>query len=150
MKRIGRYGEPRNDHWESDYARTSCAAPDCNEPLAIFFRHHCRRCGKLFCPKCVGGPLQRRLNQNAELNTRGVLSPVCYECYVEENGWFSERGSAAWKEATDSVAVDRTGPSCARRRGPRARSRGRVPARLPPSAPGLRAQRGRAGAPGGM
>jgi hypothetical protein len=109
MKRIGRYGEPRNDHWESDYARTSCAAPDCNEALSVFFRHHCRRCGKLFCPKCVGGALQRRLNQNAELNTRGVLSPVCYECYVEENGWFSERGSAAWKEATDSVVVDRTG-----------------------------------------
>jgi hypothetical protein len=123
MKRIGRYGEPRNDHWESDYARTSCAAPDCNEALSVFFRHHCRRCGKLFCPKCVGGALQRRLNQNAELNTRGVLSPVCYECYVEENGWFSERGSAAWKEATDSVVMDRTGwseslciPSCVRAR----------------------------------
>ena len=89
MKGIGRYGEPRHDHWESDYARSSCAAPDCNEPLSMFFRHHCRRCGKLFCPKCVGGGLQRRLNQNAELNRRGVLCPVCYECYVDENGWFS-------------------------------------------------------------
>lgn len=109
VKGIGRYGEPRQDHWESDYARSTCAAPDCNEPLAMFFRHHCRRCGKLFCPKCVGGGLQRRLNQNAELNPRGVLLPVCYECYVEENGWFSERGSAAWNEATDSTIVDRTG-----------------------------------------
>ena len=109
VKGIGRYGEPRSDHWESDYARSSCAAPDCNEPLAMFFRHHCRRCGKLFCPKCVGGGLQRRLNQNAELNPRGVLLPVCYECYVEENGWFSERGSAAWNEATNSAFVDRTG-----------------------------------------
>ena len=106
---IGRYGEPRHDHWESDYARTSCAAPDCNEALSIFFRHHCRRCGKLFCPKCVGGGLQRRLNQNAELDPRGVLSPVCYECYLEDNGWFSERGSAAWNQATASVFVDRTG-----------------------------------------
>jgi len=144
MRGVGRYGEPRNEHWESDYARSSCAAPDCNEPLAMFFRHHCRRCGKLFCPKCVGGGLQRRLNQNAELNSRGVLSqgrvltpplfgrsiwspthsqscfapavplnlllsPVCYECYVEENGWFSERGSAAWSEATSSAVNDRTG-----------------------------------------
>ena len=105
---IGRYGEPRHDHWESDYARTSCAAPDCNEPLSIFFRHHCRRCGKLFCPKCTGGGLQRRLNQNAELDARGVFSPVCYECYIEDNGWFSERASASWVAATSSPVVDRT------------------------------------------
>eukprot|EP00960_Hanusia_phi_P045827 757447-Hanusia_phi.AAC.2 len=103
-----RYAEPKRTHWEPDYARTTCAAAECEEMLQMFRRHHCRRCGRLFCAKCVGGGLIRRLDVNAEYSPRGVFCSVCHECFNEKNGWFSPVGSEAWKEAAEGFVKDRT------------------------------------------
>jgi hypothetical protein len=129
----GRYGEPKRDHWESDHVRTVCAAAGCETTLQILRRSHCRKCGRLFCPKCVGGGLQRRLNVDAEFAERGVFCAVCYECYVEQNGWFSQRGCTAWNVASAGITQDHTDALIRERRSCQAEARRRE--RLDRSAP---------------
>jgi len=70
-------------------------------------RHHCRRCGKIFCDQCSGGGYIRRLNAKAEYNAKGVMSVVCRSCFFEGNGWFAEHGSAEWGEASRGHTADR-------------------------------------------
>jgi hypothetical protein len=45
--------------------------------------------------------MQRRLNIKAQFAERGVFSPVCYACYGMDNGWFSDKESDAYKEASE-------------------------------------------------
>jgi hypothetical protein len=51
--------------------------------------------------------MQRRLNIKAQFADRGVFSPVCYSCYTIDNGWFSDKDSAAYKEAAQGQTRDR-------------------------------------------
>ena len=44
--------------------------------------------------------MQRRLNIKAQFAERGVFSPVCYSCYIIDNGWFSDKTSPAYQEAS--------------------------------------------------
>ena len=119
----GVYGQPKRDHWELDYLRTHCAAAGCETRLQMLRRSHCRKCGKLFCPKCVGEGLQRRLNVDADFAQRGVFCAVCVECYVQDNGWFSERDSAAWIEASSGNVRDWTEELVRERRSCQAEAR---------------------------
>lgn len=73
----------RRDHWERDGSRTVCAQAECGRELRKFNRHHCRKCGKLFCGSCLSGKLKCRLNALAEFDPRGVFRKVCRECFRE-------------------------------------------------------------------
>lgn len=99
--------EPTKEHWEPDYARLNCSRQGCGGVLQFLGRHHCRKCGKLFCGQCINGKYLRRLNARAEYAPhRGVFCKVCFECFSEDNGWFSARDSPAWVEATNGHSRD--------------------------------------------
>ncbi|ESP04885.1 hypothetical protein LOTGIDRAFT_229970 [Lottia gigantea] len=66
------------DHWEPDSAHPICYG--CLRKFTIFFRrHHCRRCGKVFCFACSG--LKMRLDENAQIEQGGYFHRVCFFCY---------------------------------------------------------------------
>ncbi|RKP23993.1 hypothetical protein SYNPS1DRAFT_1495, partial [Syncephalis pseudoplumigaleata] len=56
-----------------------CAAMTCQKPFTLFERrHHCRRCGEVFCAGCSANLLP--LDQDAEYHPAGVMSRVCNRC----------------------------------------------------------------------
>eukprot|EP01047_Picozoa_sp_COSAG01_P041670 COSAG01_NODE_3589_length_5901_cov_11.324143_2_plen_657_part_00 len=77
-------------HWVPNADRTHCA--QCSKDLAGRMgprKHHCRRCGEIFCESCVS--FSRRLSPEAQIDPGGVLSRVCEGCYGIQVG--SERGA---------------------------------------------------------
>lgn len=72
----------RQDHWKPDEAVEACEAPGCNVPFSFFVRrHHCRRCGGIFCAK--HSRKEMSLNVNAEpVISGGRRFRVCDECYA--------------------------------------------------------------------
>ena len=41
-----------NIKWDSDSQHPNCF--DCKDKFSFFLRrHHCRKCGKIFCEKCI-------------------------------------------------------------------------------------------------
>ncbi|KAG8465746.1 hypothetical protein KFE25_005316 [Diacronema lutheri] len=45
-------------HWVPDEAVSECAAPTCGRPFNRLLRkHHCRRCGRVFCAQCTSHKL---------------------------------------------------------------------------------------------
>lgn len=59
-------------YWKPDTSTPKCNA--CDDIFSLFNRkHHCRKCGKIFCFKCWG-KLSYVKAYNKEV-------PVCHECY---------------------------------------------------------------------
>jgi len=93
---------PTRAHWISDYKTTHCAEPGCGKLFDTFrtcaesmyyrthsnslhsfsrsWRHHCRRCGLVFCAAHSSHRL--RLGPDARPSESGELSRVCAECLV--------------------------------------------------------------------
>ncbi|KAG5358794.1 Phosphatidylinositol 3-phosphate-binding protein 2 [Yarrowia sp. E02] len=101
-------GPPRRSHWKPDDARPGCAI--CEVPFTFFERrHHCRRCGDVFCGQHSSYSL--RLDQHCNFNSQGYLSRSCDMCAQDFNehvmsvsrrleetlGWGSS-SAAAWEE----------------------------------------------------
>lgn len=101
-------GPPRRSHWKPDDARPGCAI--CDVPFTFFERrHHCRRCGDVFCGQHSSYSL--RLDQHCNFNSQGYLSRSCDMCAQDFNehvmsvsrrleetlGWGSS-SAAAWEE----------------------------------------------------
>lgn len=61
------------DHCQNPACSTSFQYPSLRRP------HHCRRCGEIFCTKCLQS--KRRLNIMAQPDPLGVLCKVCPSCY---------------------------------------------------------------------
>lgn len=59
-------------------------------------RHHCRRCGNIFCDEHSRGRVP--LDQNAHYNPRGSLSRSCDHCYVEYLAFRSQTNSTVSSE----------------------------------------------------
>ncbi|CAG83591.1 hypothetical protein B0I72DRAFT_133081 [Yarrowia lipolytica] len=103
-------GPPRRSHWKPDDARPGCAI--CDVPFTFFERrHHCRRCGDVFCGQHSSYSL--RLDQHCNFNSQGYLSRSCDMCAQDFNehvmsvsrrleetlGWGSS-SAAAWEEVS--------------------------------------------------
>ncbi|XP_004348891.1 hypothetical protein CAOG_02141 [Capsaspora owczarzaki ATCC 30864] len=68
-------------HWEDDSASSVCREDNCNKEFGFRERrHHCRKCGRLFCGEhCM---YQIRLNALAQHDLEnGVMSKVCRGCF---------------------------------------------------------------------
>ncbi|KAI8998393.1 hypothetical protein BC832DRAFT_232986 [Gaertneriomyces semiglobifer] len=73
-------GPPTRAHWKPDSEASTCDL--CGERFGfILRRHHCRRCGGVFCLSCSSHFV--RLDQNAQFHPAGVISRVCRSCSDE-------------------------------------------------------------------
>lgn len=71
--------EPTRNHWRKDESRTACSY--CHKPFSfVRRRHHCRRCGDLFCSDHVSHVLSLDAEAQFTLDGLGVLSKVCDWC----------------------------------------------------------------------
>jgi hypothetical protein len=83
-------GLPTRLHWKPDDQADRCAMLTCQKPFSLFERrHHCRRCGDIFCAGCSANLLP--LDQDAEYHPAGVMSRVCDHCMSEAQRAIAER-----------------------------------------------------------
>ncbi|KAF8539608.1 hypothetical protein BDD12DRAFT_88932 [Trichophaea hybrida] len=73
-------GPPKRAHWKPDAEATVCDSPTCIKQFSFYIRrHHCRRCGNVFCSQHAYHFLP--LNQNNRVHPQGISSRVCSSCY---------------------------------------------------------------------
>ncbi|XP_033127058.1 vacuolar segregation protein PEP7-like [Anneissia japonica] len=84
----GKQQEPQRSgiskhHWISVDVRLNCVNQKCRKNFTITQRkHHCRKCGEVFCKACVR--YQRRLSARADYDPNGRLHQVCEDCFNSE------------------------------------------------------------------
>lgn len=89
---------PSKDHWKPDSEATLCDAASCTRTFSYFTRrHHCRRCGNIFCD--AHSPYLIPLDQNASFHPFGHPSRACDFCWGEYKSWRIARGSRAGSRA---------------------------------------------------
>lgn len=85
---------PKRDHWKPDQEATVCDEPTCKRYFSYFIRrHHCRRCGNIFCD--WHSSYEIPLDEHANYNPRGTPSRACAHCYAEFKTWRSRTNSQA-------------------------------------------------------
>ncbi|KAK4169383.1 vacuolar segregation protein pep7 [Cladorrhinum sp. PSN259] len=85
-------GLPTRKNWKPDSESTICDDATCKKSFGYFVRrHHCRRCGHIFCDAHSNN--QVPLDQDANYNPRGAMSRVCTHCYMEFREWRSRTNS---------------------------------------------------------
>ncbi|KAI4149672.1 MAG: hypothetical protein LQ340_004506 [Diploschistes diacapsis] len=78
--------QPKRSHWKPDSGATHCDAPSCS--LAFSFltrRHHCRRCGGIFCASHASQ--QVPLDEEAEISEDGGWERACDSCFGDWVGY---------------------------------------------------------------
>lgn len=74
------FGVPSTAHWKPDSSRSSCQ--DCGESFTLFVRrHHCRKCGDLFCDK--DSSYNIRVDQACQFHLLGQKVKACNDCYLK-------------------------------------------------------------------
>ncbi|CCH45430.1 Myoneurin [Wickerhamomyces ciferrii] len=69
--------ELSHEHWKPNNSVTNCT--DCNRIFTLINRrHHCRKCGLIFCSNCLLS--KSKLNYNCEFDIDGILAKVCFNC----------------------------------------------------------------------
>ncbi|KAF4124117.1 FYVE zinc finger [Geosmithia morbida] len=92
---------PTRDHWKPDHESSLCDDPTCKRTFSYFVRrHHCRRCGNIFCDQhsSLGVPL----DQDANFNPRAPLYRTCEHCFDQYKSWYSRNNS----QSPSSVSSD--------------------------------------------
>ncbi|CAG8501061.1 19703_t:CDS:2, partial [Racocetra persica] len=73
-------GPPSKTHWKADSEAKKCSMTYCSRVFNLFERrHHCRRCGDIFCGVHCSHYI--RLDQDNKFNLSGFASRVCDRCY---------------------------------------------------------------------
>lgn len=78
---------PTRAHWRRDTSRRSCSF--CEKEFTFFERrHHCRRCGDIFCAQHTQGLL--KLGADAQFTTggAGMLCKVCDNCMDDYRAFY--------------------------------------------------------------
>ncbi|ODQ55133.1 hypothetical protein SAICODRAFT_5733 [Saitoella complicata NRRL Y-17804] len=77
---------PMREHWKPDSAAQECAASTCHIKFGVWDRrHHCRRCGDIFCAQHSRATV--RLDESAMFHDEGVMSRACPRCAREWDSW---------------------------------------------------------------
>jgi len=77
---------------QPDHESTICDDATCKSSFTILNRrHHCRRCGNIFCGEHSAYEIP--LDQDAQYNPRGMPSRACAHCYSEFREWRSRTNS---------------------------------------------------------
>ncbi|KAF1811708.1 hypothetical protein P152DRAFT_368065, partial [Eremomyces bilateralis CBS 781.70] len=118
-------GPPTRDHWkvrhippspsasklttsQPDLSSPTCSHPTCTTAFSLFTRrHHCRRCGHLFC--AAHSPFAVPLDHRARFHPRAPAYRACEDCWREYCVWEAERsrvGSEVGSEENDSVSAE--------------------------------------------
>lgn len=76
--------QPSKAHWSANNSRSTCT--NCSAPFSVFStgkhrRHHCRRCGQLFCDPCSSYTV--RLDPNCNFHLLGQKTRACGKCFAE-------------------------------------------------------------------
>jgi len=83
-------GPPSRNHWKPDPSSPTCDSPTCSRPFTLFIRrHHCRRCGSIFC-----APHSTRivpLDQHARFHSRAQAFRACDDCWRDYKVWEAKR-----------------------------------------------------------
>ncbi|KAI9793741.1 MAG: hypothetical protein M1833_000687 [Piccolia ochrophora] len=83
-------GPPTKDHWKPDSSASSCDAALCDKYFSLFERrHHCRRCGNIFC--AAHTPFLVPIDHHARFHPDGVHSRSCEVCWSDYKEWETAR-----------------------------------------------------------
>ncbi|PHH89939.1 hypothetical protein CDD83_4915 [Cordyceps sp. RAO-2017] len=100
---------PTRKHWKPDPQSSVCDDPTCKRNFSYFVRrHHCRKCGNIFCD--WHSNLVLPLDQDANFNPRAALSRACNHCFREAKALHDRRNSQS-SASTASDAPHRTTPA---------------------------------------
>ncbi|KAI5864471.1 FYVE-domain-containing protein [Durotheca rogersii] len=93
--------QPTRLHWKPDTAAPICDEPSCLRQFNYWTRrHHCRRCGNIFCDSHSAFDVP--LDQDANYNPRGTPSRACSHCFSDFKAWHSRTNSQASSEDSSS------------------------------------------------
>merc|ERR1712038_1825926 len=87
-----------NDRWIKDSDRLRCMNENCNAQFTkLKRRHHCRRCGEIFCQKCVNNKV------SFKSTTGQTTARVCLACFSKITNEQNEKetGEKSSKNDTD-------------------------------------------------
>ncbi|CAG8974371.1 hypothetical protein HYALB_00010622 [Hymenoscyphus albidus] len=102
---------PTREHWKPDPDSTICDEPTCKRSFTYFTRrHHCRRCGNIFCD--LHSMYNTPLDQDANYHPRGFRSRSCEHCWHEYRSWQLARSSRSNSESSHDEPTTPT-VSCA-------------------------------------
>ncbi|RMZ73123.1 FYVE domain [Pyrenophora seminiperda CCB06] len=94
-------GPITRNHWQADGSTSVCSASSCQQPFGFFQRrHHCRKCGGIFCWQHTGNSV--RLDELARFHPEGHLHRACDRCYSSFREWEHLRSSRTNSESSDS------------------------------------------------
>ncbi|TQV92403.1 hypothetical protein V2A60_007096 [Cordyceps javanica] len=83
---------PTRKHWKPDTESSICDDPLCKRSFTYFNRrHHCRKCGNIFCDS--HSALVLPLDQDANFNPRAVPSRTCNHCFEQVKARHSRNNS---------------------------------------------------------
>ncbi|KAL6869548.1 Zn finger protein [Amphichorda felina] len=90
---------PTRNHWKPDAEASICDDPACKRTFNYFVRrHHCRRCGNIFCD--FHSSFEVPLDQDANFNPRAVPSRTCNHCFDQYRAWHTRNNSQASSSAS--------------------------------------------------
>ncbi|KAI0480701.1 hypothetical protein GGR56DRAFT_286478 [Xylariaceae sp. FL0804] len=102
--------QPTREHWKPDLQSAVCDEPSCMRHFnALWRRHHCRRCGNIFCDPHSSHVVP--LDQDANYNPRGSVGRACAHCFSDFQAWRSRTNSQASSEHETVTHGSRTVPA---------------------------------------
>ncbi|KAG6008589.1 hypothetical protein E4U21_004229 [Claviceps maximensis] len=100
-------GMPTRKHWKPDSESTICDDPVCRRTFNYFVRrHHCRKCGDIFCDWHSSAVLP--LDENAEFNPRADPSRACNYCFNQVKSLHKRNGSHSSGSTIDDIPTPTT------------------------------------------
>ncbi|KAI9166915.1 FYVE-type zinc finger-containing protein [Paramyrothecium foliicola] len=91
---------PTRKHWKPDTESSLCDDPTCKRNFNYFTRrHHCRRCGNIFCDSHSNVVVP--LDQDANFNPRAPPSRSCNHCFEQFKVWHFQNASRTASNASD-------------------------------------------------